>query len=376
MNNRINIFIFFITLFISLSFSQDLITNPKNPLGIAGKKPGRSLHLKEVIKITDEYGDYIFKSLKNIKIAPNESIFVSGPSSLFQFDKSGKYMGNFFKKGEGPGEIKYFGGYYLGKDTIVVVGAMPLKVINFLYNGKLKNEHTIHTAKSFTMLLGGWKDNLYFNQVGFDIRKIKTGINVRSNKLYCLNKGKGKLIEIGLSFTTSDALIKKTFKKGVSIMINSISDYLTCFDNSSMYVSNTERYLINRIDLSIRKVKEKFTRTFPPVKFLKKKKAGKVEEKITSVYKREKYNDIYKILCYKKNLFVFTSLMNGKKEILVDVFNSSGKYIDKFYIKIPGVERPDDLIRKSIVFHKGFMWTTDVDEDDTPFLIKYKLNID
>ncbi len=90
---------------------------------------------------------------------------------------------------------------------------------------------------------------------------------------------------------------------------------------------------------------------------------------------RKYYNDIYALKIYNGKLLVFTSTMDKDNRVLVDVLNSNGEYIDKFYIKIPQVERPDDLPRKPMCFHKGFFWTTSMDEDDNPFIIKYKIDI-
>jgi len=90
---------------------------------------------------------------------------------------------------------------------------------------------------------------------------------------------------------------------------------------------------------------------------------------------REFYNDIYAIRIYDGKLLVFTSNMDKEKRVLVDVFSTAGTFKDRFYLKIPQVERPDDLHRKPMCFEKGYFWTTDMDEDDNPIVIKYKMEI-
>ncbi len=364
-----------VLLIVSFVLAVDVYNNSNIPSGVAGKKVGRSIPIKEVLQITDEDGDFVFKRLRSIKIAPDGSVFVAGEASLLRFESSGNYLRNFIKKGEGPGEVKYFSDFILTKDCVIVMGAMPLKIIKFSYDGKLKSEKTIHGAKSFTSFRGVWRDNMYFYTVDIDFRKVKTGVNIRKNKLLFLSVGSEKLTDMNLGFVTKDALIKKTSKQGMMIMMNPITNLLTAFLDGYIYLSHTERYLISKINLTTGKVEQKFSRKFNPVNFVKKKDKEKSDERFTAIYKRKTFNDIYKILGYTGNLYMFTSVMNKKKEVLVDVFDKNGKYVDNFYLKLPGLERPEELVDKPVTFHKGFLWTTDVDEDDAPFLIKYKMNL-
>ena len=86
------------------------------------------------------------------------------------------------------------------------------------------------------------------------------------------------------------------------------------------------------------------------------------------------YNDIYALHIDEEKPMVLTSKMDKQKRVLVDVFIENGKYVDCYYLEIPGLSRPDALRRKPICFHQGSFWTSFSDEDDNPVIIKHKIN--
>lgn len=358
----------------SFSINSEVIQNQENPSELPGKIPGRSIKLTEVQRITDYEDDFVFRKVRGIKIAEDGSIFVRGRDQLLEFTPQGKYVRNFIKKGEGPGEVKYFSNFAITDKSIIVGGLMPVKVIKFSPEGELKNEFTIQGLSTFATLIENLRSKSYFVSGESFINKQKTGIIPRENNLYYVNKT-GNVVNMNLSFNTKDLLVKRTSKDGVIVSMDELTVLLWAFDKRGLlYISHTERYLISLIDLKSQKVIRKFHRAYKPVDYVKRKYTKKEEIELYSLDNRKSYNDIYKLIVYKENLFVFTSTMNEKKETLIDVFDSTGKYVDKFFIKIPGVKRPDDLIRKPILFHDGFFWTIDVDEDDAPYVLKYKID--
>ena len=371
MYKKIFLFPFLLLLFSCFLSSAIVIKNSKKPSGELDKKPGRSIKLTEVQRITDNEDDFIFRRIRGIKIAEDSSIFVRGRNHLHQFTPEGKFIRNFIKKGEGPGEVKYFTNFSITEKSIVIGSILPVKIIKYSHQGELWKEFTIQGLSAFASLLENRNNRSYFVSGESFLDNAKTGVIPRENSLYYVDN-KGFVVNMNLSFDTKDMLVKKSSKAGVMVSMDELTLLLRAFDRSSfLYISNKERYKISQIDLKIDKVIKEFSREYKSVDYIKRKYKKKEDIELYALDNRKSYNDIYKLTTYNSNLLVFTSTMNKNKEVLVDVFDNTGKYIDNFYIKIPGVNRPDDLIRKPVLFNKGFLWTTDTDEDDVPFVIKY-----
>ena len=126
------VFLFFASFFfICVVFSQTVIENPEKPLS---KNAGRVLKLKEVLRITDESGGYYFKGMypRELKVAHDGSIFFRDEEQILKFSPVGEFIKNFFKKGQGPGEISGWNyPFALCNDEIYVYDSIPRKIIHF-----------------------------------------------------------------------------------------------------------------------------------------------------------------------------------------------------------------------------------------------------
>jgi hypothetical protein len=135
------------------SFPQEIIENPEKPLS---KEAGRIVNLKEFLSIHDTGDDYYFKYPSNLKIAPDGSIFVLDWSSsqLVRFDTNGKFLRNYFKKGQGPGELNSVGDYCFDDDNIIIYDARLQKILWLNFNGKTVKEFKVRrTARAFMFKL-------------------------------------------------------------------------------------------------------------------------------------------------------------------------------------------------------------------------------
>ncbi len=372
MKQILSIFLLLPTLFL-LPARTEIIQNRANPSTLTGKKPGRALQLTEVKRITDYDNDFVFKRIRSIKVADDGSIFIRGNIQILKFTPDGKYINNFIKRGEGPGEVKYLSNFILSRNNILVGSIMPVKIISFSQNGRMLNEKTIQELSRFSSLIEHFNGRSYFVSGESLIDSQKSGVIRRENKLTYIDQS-GKVNKMNLSFNTKDLMLKKSSKDGVYISLDELTFFLQTFDKEKyFYISHKESYGIVQIDLESGKIIREFSRKYKPVSYVKRKYTKKEDIELYSLYEKERYNDIYKLAAYKKYLLAFTSTLNKNGEILIDVFNDKGKYIDNFYLKIPGVKRPDDLIRKPALFYNGFLWTTDTDEDDIPYAVKFKI---
>jgi hypothetical protein len=78
------------------------ITNPKRS---SSQNAGRIVSLEEIMRIDDMHEGYFFQYPNNAKIA-SASLYFLDKNQFLKFDKDDKFKGNFFKYGQGPGELQ------------------------------------------------------------------------------------------------------------------------------------------------------------------------------------------------------------------------------------------------------------------------------
>jgi hypothetical protein len=67
--------------------------------------------------------------------------------------------------------------------------------------------------------------------------------------------------------------------------------------------------------------------------------------------------------------------LDKQKGILVDLFSGEGKYLDNFYLPLPGIKRPDSLESTSYTIVGDYLYIVEPDEEDTPTIVKYRIEI-
>ena len=264
-------FLIFILLFI-LIFNSSAVEPPKNT-------PTKIAKLTEVTRITDEEGDFAFKRPRRIKIAPDGSIFVAESKALFKFTPQGKFVKNFIKIGEGPGEVKNFANFFFFDDGIVTASYMPVKVVLNSLAGKHIREFTIFKAQIFTSIINVIKNKYYFNYSKMSARDLKSGINKSLNQIiYC--DPQGTLHQTGIKFTTIDALIKQTSKDGRTLIaMDEVTRLLTAFDNrnNQLFTVHKARYEIDRFDLNSHKLLDQIKLPYKPIPYISKQAEGEYD---------------------------------------------------------------------------------------------------
>lgn len=147
------VFIFFST---SSARAQDVkiktengiqvVYNPKNPAPLPGTL--NQLILREDLCIGDEEGveDFIFSQIRSVQVDEEENIYVldSKEACVKVFDKNGKHLRIFGKKGQGPGEIQYPFRMYLARgNEILIYDPMNSRISFYSLDGKCLREISI-----------------------------------------------------------------------------------------------------------------------------------------------------------------------------------------------------------------------------------------
>ena len=107
----------FIFIFCSALMGQTVIENPEKPLI---NNAGRVVELTELMQINDIGGEFFFKYPRNPKVSHEGHLFVQDYEQLLQFDSKGVFIRNYFKKGQGPGEMQEIGDYLLADKMLIV----------------------------------------------------------------------------------------------------------------------------------------------------------------------------------------------------------------------------------------------------------------
>ncbi len=373
------IFVLMFSLTALANGAENVIENPSTPVkSEGGKKAGRQVAMTELMRITDDGGEFLFKSPRRLDVAPDGSVFVTDQDLLLKFDANGKFQKKILKKGEGPGEVKYLSNYALEKDEIIVGAARPTKIICTDMDGKLKNEFRAgESGSSFEIFMTRYANRYYFQYQKVDFQKMKSGVQMADNVLMYADD-KGKTTKLDLNFPIKQAVVKIANKGMIRIAMDYIAPFrFSVSKKKYMYVTHSERYLLKLLDLDKNKVVKEFRRQYKAVPFVPEEEEELKEGELrpSSQYKREHYNDIYQIAANGDRVWVFTSTLDKKRGVLVDVFDLEGRYVDCFYLNLPGVERPDQVEEKGFVLRGNIMYTMEKDEDDVPSIVKYKLDM-
>lgn len=350
------ILLLFLSFFILRSFmlTQTIIENPEKPLS---KKAGRTLKLEEVFRITDESGDFYFRYPGDLKVAPDGTIFIADEDQFLKFSSDGKFIGNLFRKGEGPGELRGYFGYAFDKKGIFIYDFMARKIIHSDIEGNLTDELRFKSESynDFFGLMDGWF--IFLKSVWPPIEERKHKLDDIKNTIFLISKD-GKIKKEIHTFPKKAFFAPRAFTSLASFH-SVLSD-----DNKKLFFSHTREYLIKLLDLDKGKILRNFKRKYPRMKL--KAKNGWEEEfhKKYNVPKIKYESDIQDLFITKGLLWVITSTKDKTKGILIDVFNKEGIYVDNFYINLKG----------SLMATDGdYIFVKEADEDENFQIVKYKV---
>ena len=181
----------------------------------------------------------------------------------------------------------------------------------------------------------------------------------------------GEKIEPVISFPVESFAISSGGGRGMI----SIAEMVTLPFKGNLAVCHTQEYLLKILDLESREIVRTFRRRYKRIKVPKDRRVGGtlgIEGKTYSA-PREYYNDISKLFSRGDLLWVITSTVEKDKGVVVDVFDCEGRYVDNFYLKIPGESDPVAIGYRPMTISNGFLLRTVRNEDETYSLRKYRI---
>jgi hypothetical protein len=364
----------------AIGFAQ-VIENPAKP---RAANTGRVVTPQQVVSISDEgTSDFYFKSwLHNLRTSPDGSLILREENQILLFDKNGKFRHNFFKKGQGPGELTFFGICWPTDKNVIVQSSYPNKLIFFDYSGKFEHEVRIGPVpgtkrpQSQLLLVHG---EAYFFEAwdsppfrGEDPQYVDI-----PRMILALDSATGELKTL-TTFSTTAYVLAAPGGGGAYHGITSL--IAVPFKEKYLALTHTDEYLLKLYDPAANRIVKEFKRSYGRIK----------PEPLTDEQKRggpmiggkpfrppelKFQNDIKNILTRDGEIWVVTSTKDKAKGILIDVFDGEGIYRDAFWLKLPEPGQKSLYAPGRCVLDGEFLWVVERDEDEVFSIKKYRVVI-
>lgn len=349
----------FFTAFIAVP-AQQMSDNPKTP---QNKNAGRVLKLIEVMRIAGEGEDYYHNGANQLQIDKSGNIYLCDSwtsarrSHLLKFSSGGQFLKDFYRQGEGPGEIQSAYNFSLDDSEIFAYDYMKRKIVVMDLEGNFKREFK-NKSGSFNEFIGIFKNWLVFS---------------RRDRPHELKKSRLYDVKNVVVFISKDGLIEKDFwtftNKSFIISPNQgggfmhWDPFISVIGEDKLYVCRSQGYLIEVLDLEKGKIVSRFKRKYPRVKH----ELGDSEKKFISKYNAPKKKfepDIEGLLYSCGHLWVKTSTANEENGTLYDIYDIDGSFLDSFFINIKG---------RIVKIDCDFLYSSELDEDLLPCVVKYRI---
>lgn len=324
------------------------------------------------MQIRDVGGNFYFKYPRNLKVAPNGSIFVQDQEQFIQFDPNGKFVRNLFKKGQDPGEMQSAGNYFFDGENIIVHELRSHKILIFDFHRKLIKDFRIQGETRLSRFLLFQKGKYYFLSSDRPVTKKTSVVDIHQKLIEIAHEGKE--IKEMTEFLTKGYIA--VGKQGGRVFYDISSVIVVPYMNKFLFVSHTQEYLLQLYDAEKNQVIRTFKREYQRVKTppdAEKTGGAMLDGKPVSPPPQKFLNDIQNLLVFKDMLWVVTSTTDKEKGTLIDVFDSEGKYIDHFYL-----EFPENMVRgyngnTAMDISEDFLYTIEQDDEGTYAIRKYKI---
>ena len=332
-----------------------------------------SITFKKVLEINEtEDNDFYFKSPDKIEADGDENIYVLDINRILKFSKTGSFVKNMVKIGQGPSEVNNISNFYLVEKAIIIHNNYPSKIIWMDINGKLLKEFRINKMDHMDFIQ-------YFNDTYFFYRTEFPEV-----------QSSGKFMDIDRLLTAVSADGKEVSKvcnfpvKGYFVRIGgdsgslSIDAYLNFGISGGRYlfVSHTSEYKIKCFDLKEGKVIKEFGVAYErkkipdEMKDLYKGGMLMIKDKTFRRPQQIYFSDIEKLLIHNQHLWVVTSTVDKVKGRRVDIYNFNGDYLHTFYMVLEG---QTNLYSCQYFIAGQYLYIIDISEEDEPVVFKYKI---
>lgn len=314
--------------------AQNIIENPAKPLA---KDAGRVVTPTEVLAISDEgASDYYFKWPHALAAGPDGGLLLTDIDQVLWFGGDGRFLGNLFKKGQGPGEMPWTGTPVAAGKAVVVYSVSPGKLVYFDTAGRYEKEIAARVeGRSGLSLIGYLPGRFLFE--GHEFPRVSGDPDFVDNPrtIYAVSEAGGPAAPLA-TFVTRAWVVTAGGGGGMFDVTNLIA---IPFEDKFLALIHTEDYLIKLFDPAANNVVREFRRPYSRVKGEPLTEAEKkggiiINDKHYTRPERKFENDVKNLLVRKSDIWAVTSTKDKSKGILIDVFDSEGVYRDCFWLRL------------------------------------------
>jgi hypothetical protein len=296
----------------------EIVSNPALPLH---KNPGRTLKVREKLRIRDTGDMFYFKGPSFPDIAPDGSIFIKQIGQLLRFSPEGAFLGDLVKLGQGPGEIEMPLGYLIEDDGIDVVDGSVNKIVHMTPEGRYLDERRLD--QEVQRLTRGW----YVGLQSFRPR-ISGVLADMPHNFVCAARPDGT------AWKTYTFLGKYYQNQSVHFPWDT-PRWVADAGRDLIFFSLTRKYGIKVLDLNAGRVTRSFSRDYASLPYVVPPKAKAVYAQ-AGVPTPDHSDDVLELFLPDPNLWVRTSTVDAEKGQLFDVFSAGGDFLDSFYVLVKG----------------------------------------
>jgi hypothetical protein len=350
--------------FAATAAAQDIIVNPAKPLSA---NAGRVVTLKEERRIEDTGKSFFFKMTRIIRVSPRGDIFVlDGQEQALQFDPEGRFVRNLFKKGQGPGELTGLYDIWATNDNLFLIGD-PAKILVFDYAGNL--------VKDLSLRELGWGRFILADTQGFLVYK-----GGRPDP--SAGGGYKDIPQTIVEIAPEGALLKtlgpfyirgfvQVFERGATSMMTWNQFQAVALDRNCLFLNYTPDYLVEAFAREKGVVVRRFKRPYTRVK---QSGGGGVTIPGGNMPAPPEFRpDIFALHVVDGKLWVQTSTVVTGKGILIDVYDTEGRYIDNFYVQSLWKDPSGKAVNMLLTIAGGFAYFRDKTEDELIVIRKCRL---
>lgn len=328
----------------------------------------------------DAVGNDVLVEVTDVKVDQQGNLYIGEKKQkkFYVLDPEGKLITAFGKEGEGPGEFKYVGDFFIVEDYLIISDIAKLHY----WSKKGEFIRDINPGKMlFPRLFIDENRMILLSYLPFQKRKEPNYIEIYDLKT---NKSKN-LVQLELE---EGCLLYA--KEGMRIALNIPNTTPTIFfavDSQGLFYANNNQYRINKVDfggstlLSFSIEGRKKNRISKSTKRRHFKDTVKDFKRYSEVVVNEMVKQIpddspyfKKILIDKKGcIYVLLIDMENQNKQAIDIFSPDGKYLYRSEINLSGdFERINTL---AFSFGRSELFVFAENDEGEGLLVKYKISL-
>jgi hypothetical protein len=334
--------------------------------------------LKESLRIAEQPSLFFFASPDMPQIDEFGFIWVADQDQLLLFSPEGKFIRNFFKKGQGPGELTDMSGFIPEGDRVLVFNRYPHKMIAFDREGRLLQETSISQMLGHANLLGSWRGRFYFLREYFQSTSGKAVFLDIPVRLLSAALGEAEARVDGPWFP------KRHFVRDTSWIKNVYYVQIARADEARFLIAYNGNYDIHCLDLDRMEIFPFIRREYRKVRIRPEWKTSRDKFRAPSqtlsgsevkVFEHEMLDDVQKIWILREKIWVLTSTFDeANRQARIDLFDLKGTFLGSLMLPLPRGLEWMRLSYAPMTLHDSGLYVLAPAQTEALELVRYSLS--